>query len=261
MKAITHAVLTCAAVLVAAPPAAAQKVVKETLDYGIGRRTYYLFVPEQVRPPAQDAAAEAGVPLILLLHGSGRDGKSLMDKWAPLAKKERLVLAAPDSLNRQGWSMRDDGPDFLHTLVELLRVQHDVDPRRMYLFGHSAGAIHALSMAVLESEYFAAAAVHAGALNPNIVPQIDRAPRKVPIGIWIGTNDNLFPLSAVRATRDTLDSHGFPVLLTEIAGHTHWYYDRASDINKKVWEFLRSARLDDEPRYQQYQLLGPDRRQ
>lgn len=260
MKAIRHAGLVLLLSTAAVATAAAQKVVKETLDYGIGRRTYYLFVPEQVSRPAQDrSASEALAPLIVLLHGSGRDGKSLMDKWAPLAKKEGIILAAPDALNPRGWSMRDDGPDFIHTLVELLRVQHEADPRRMYLFGHSAGAVYGLSLAVLESEYFAAVAVHAGALNPSIGPYLERAPRKLPIGIWIGTNDDRFPLAAVRATRDTLTGEGFPVQFNEMPGHTHWYYDRASDINRKVWEFLRTARLDEDPRFQQYQWPGPDR--
>jgi poly(3-hydroxybutyrate) depolymerase len=246
--------------VVAATPASAQKVVKETLDYGSGRRTYYLFVPERDRRPAQDAStSDTPTPLIVLLHGSGRDGKSLTDKWAPLAKKERIILAAPDALNPRGWSMQDDGPGFLRTLVELLRVQHDVDPRRVYLFGHSAGAVYGLSMAVLESEYFAAVAVHAGALNPSIEPFIERAPRKIPIGIWIGTNDDRFPLSAVRASRDTLTNGGFPVQFTEMPGHTHWYYDRAPDINRKVWEFLREVRLDDEPRFQPYEVRASSR--
>ena len=35
----------------------------------------------------------------------------------------------------------------------------------MYLFGHSAGAGQALYLSLLESEYFAATAVHAGALR------------------------------------------------------------------------------------------------
>lgn len=242
MTARAAALLTCIA---AAAPAAAQKVTKETFEFGRGARTYYLFVPE--RPSAAPLA-----PLIVLLHGSGRDGKSLMDKWEPLAKKEGIILAAPDSLNRAGWSMRDDGPDFLYTLVEMLRVNQDVDSKRIYLFGHSAGAIHALGMAVLESEYFAAVAVHAGAMNPDYAPYIERAPRKTPIGIWIGTNDALFPLATVRATRDAFNSRGFAAQLIELHRHTHWYYDRAPEINRQAWEFLGKAQLEGEPKFQRY---------
>jgi poly(3-hydroxybutyrate) depolymerase len=228
----------------AVPAAADERVVKETLGFDEKLRTYYLFVP--------DKAKGGSAPLLVLLHGSGRDGRSLIDPWKSLASKEGIILVAPDSTNREGWHMLTDGPDFLYALVETVRTQHDADPRRMYLFGHSAGAVHGLAMAILESEYFASAAVHAGILQDEYVPFVSRAPRKIPIGMWVGTNDALFPLPPVRGTRDTLKNAGFDVDLTEIPRHTHRYYDRAGEINKSVWAFLQKTRLSDEPRYQLY---------
>ena len=196
---------TVALVLCAATAQADRKTTRQTLDSGGQQRSYYLYVPEnpQQRP----------LPVIVLLHGSGRDGRSLVDPWQPLAKKEGIILAGPDSRSGRGWGMRDDGPEFLRDLVETLKRAYAVDPSRIYLFGHSAGAIHALSMAVLESEYFAAVAAHAGVLPQHATPYVDRATRKTPIRMWVGTNDDLFPLEPVRATRDTLNSHGFNVEL------------------------------------------------
>jgi predicted esterase len=107
-------------------------------------------------------------------------------------------------------------------------------------------------MGVLESEYFAAVAAHAGVLSEEVAPFIERAPRKTPIAMWVGTNDSLFPLTPVRATRDALNSRGFSVDLVEIKGHTHRYYDRASEINKDVWTFLQLHRLPGDPKYQEY---------
>ena len=226
---------------------AADKVTKETFGHGGKTRTYYLLVPES-------AKKQSPAPLLVMLHGSTRIGKSLTDHWESLAKKEGIILAAPDSIRREGWDMVDDGPDFLYALVEMLRIQHDVDPRRIYLFGHSAGAIQALTMAVLESEYFAAVAAHAGTLPPGVVPYIERTARKTPVGIWVGTEDPQFPLNAVRATRDALNAHGFGASLTEIRGHTHQYYDRASDINKQVWAFLQTQKLEADPKFQRYEI-------
>jgi poly(3-hydroxybutyrate) depolymerase len=223
----------------------ADKMTRETFDSGGRKRTYYLLVPEAAKKtPAP--------PMIVLLHGSGRDGRSLLEKWEPLAKKEGVILVGPDALTSDGWRVPEDGPDFLHELVEMLAFQLDVDKRRIYLFGHSAGAGHGLVMALLESEYFAAVAVHAGSLPDSALPLIERAPRKTPIAIWVGTNDALFPLRVVRATRDALNAQGFAAQLTEISGHTHWYYDRAGDINKKVWAFLQQHVLVNEPRYERY---------
>jgi predicted esterase len=110
----------------------------------------------------------------------------------------------------------------------------------------------ALMLAVLESEYFAAAAIHAGALVPASYKMIDHAKRKTPISIIVGTDDPFFPVATVRATRDELNKHGFDVQLSEIAGHDHWYYDRAKEFNRTLWDFLKRQQLDAEPHYTQY---------
>jgi poly(3-hydroxybutyrate) depolymerase len=234
--------------LPASASAADAKIEKLTFGSGGSNRTYYLFIPEK--------AAAGDAPLLLLLHGSGRNGRTLVDPWLPMAKSEGIVLVAPDSSNPQGWRIPQEGPDFFHDLLELVRITHDVvDPRRMYVFGHSAGAIHGLGLGVLESEYFAAVAVHAGVLAPETAPLLAQAPRKIPLGIWVGTNDPLFPVLAVRRTQEALQAGGFDVRLTEIARHTHDYYGRASEINRQVWDFLKAHRLPGEPKFQQYTLI------
>jgi len=228
-------------------PVPAEKIVKESTRSQGKERTYYLFVPDKISPATP-------APLIVLLHGSGRNGLSLVEKWKELAKKEGIIVAGPDALNSQGWRIPEDGPDFIHELVETLKAKHTVNTRRVYLFGHSAGAGQALYLSLLESEYFAATAVHAGALGTEAGPYIERAPRKIPIAIFVGTNDQLFPLSVVRATRDALNARGFKSELTEIKGHTHWYYDRAAEINQSAWQFLKGYELGGEPRYEQYRF-------
>ena len=229
------------------PPVMAQRIQKETMRYEGKRRTYYLFVPEKITTAAQ-------TPLLVLLHGSGRNGLSLVEKWKELAEKEGVIIVGPDSLNSRGWRIPADGPDFIHELIKFLKAKYPVNPRRIYLFGHSAGAGQALHLALLESEYFAATAVHAGALGADDNSYIERAHRKMPIAIFVGTNDQLFPLPVVRATRDALNAHGFNSELTEIVGHTHWYYDRAPEINRSAWEFLKNHELVDEPKYEQYRF-------
>jgi poly(3-hydroxybutyrate) depolymerase len=234
---------TCAA------PAAAQKIEKRTALSEGESRTYYLFVP--------DTAKDKPAPLIVMLHGSGRDGRILVEHWQSLAKKEGIILAGPDATSREGWNMVKDGPVLLRDIVDDVKAKYSVDPRRVYLFGHSAGAIHSLDIGVLESEYFAAVAVHAGALDPEMMPYIRRAPRKIPIAIWVGTNDQFFPLAPVRASRDALNKEGFDAQLTEIKGHTHDYYGSSGEINKAVWAFLQDKQLDFAPQFQQY-VFGRD---
>jgi predicted esterase len=236
------------ALLSPAARAGEAKPQKLTFEFGGAQRTYYLFIP--------DKPGGSPMPLLLLLHGSGHNGKSLIDPWLSMAKAEGIILVAPDASNPQAWRIPEEGPDFFHELLEAIRAAHaEVDARRMYIFGHSAGAIHGLDLGLLESEYFAAVAVHAGAISPEMASVIDLAPRKTPMAIWVGTNDAFFPLSVVRQTRDTLNAHGFDVRLTEIRGHTHDYYGSASAINNEAWAFLQPKKLTDEPKFQQYQLV------
>lgn len=240
-------VVLLAALLAPAAASAADKVTKETFGSGGRTRTYYLYVPETVR-------GETPAPLIVFLHGSGRNGSLLVDKWKDVAKKEGIILAGPDSVNLQEWNMLGDGPDFIHDVVDIVSAQHPVDPKRVYLFGHSAGAIHGLMFALLESRYFAAVAVHAGALPADTYIYADSAPRKIPIAIWVGTNDPFFPLAAVRATRDALVQRRIAVELTEIKGHAHDYYSRSSEINNAAWAFLKQHALTADPVFTKYQI-------
>lgn len=237
--------LTFFLIALTVPSVTAQKVVKETVRSQDKERAYYLFVPEKLDK------AKPG-PLVVMLHGSGRNGLTLVDKWKDLAKAEGIILVGPDASNSQGWLIPEDAPEFIYDLTESIKTKYPVNPRRVYLFGHSAGAVIALYLSFLESEYFAATAIHAGALRPDDGPFIERAKRKTPISIFVGTNDAFFPLSAVRATRDMLNTYGFKAELTEIKGHTHDYYGRSVEINKSVWEFLTKHELSADPKYQQH---------
>ena len=238
--------IAAGALLFVASSAGAQNITKETIEADGAKRIFYLFVPEKLEGKQ--------APLIITLHGSGRDGRILVDHWKNLASKEGIILAGPDATVRDAWNTGDDGPAFLYALTEHLKSKYPVDPKRVYLFGHSAGAIHGLAMGVLESEYFAAIAAHAGVLPQAYAPHARQAPRKIPLGLWVGTNDRLFPLENVRQTRDALVHLGFPTELTEIKGHTHAYYERSGQINKDVWAFLQKQRLEGEPKYQEYAI-------
>lgn len=213
---------------------AAAKPEKQIITSLGAERTYYTFVPEKLTAPA---------PLLLLLHGSGRDGMSQIDEWKALAEKEGIVLVAPDSANSREWSMNTDGPEFLHDVVEAVRAKQSIDGARLYLFGHSAGAVFALYMAVMESRYFAAVGVHAGAMGEDFYPYLDLAKRKIPITIWIGTEDPYFKLPMVKATQAELNKHGFDTN----------YYAVSKDLNPKIWDFLRNNKLDEEASWQVYQ--------
>lgn len=221
-------------------------IMKELIKSNGQTRAYYLYVPSTL-------AANTQAPLIVTLHGSGRNGITLVEKWKDYAKKEGIILAGPDASNSQGWSAPQDGPDFLRDLVEELKTKHPINPRRVYLFGHSAGACFAIHMSLMESQYFAAAAIHAGALRSEREFELIEIPeRKIPISIQVGDSDAFFPLKEVRATSNALQEAGFPVDMIEIKNHDHNYYGSAAKFNQTAWEFLKKHELPKDPVYQTY---------
>lgn len=220
------------------------QITKQTIEFGGKKRAYYLYVPEKVAPKP---------PLILTLHGSGRDGSSLVEKWKDIADKEGFILAGPNSINPARWSSTDDSEDFLRELVQQLISQYSIDPKKVFLFGHSAGAVYALNLSMSQSEYFAATAIHAGSWRSSEELNIVRlAKRKTPIAIFVGDVDQYFPLDSVKKTEELLKSNQFPIEVTVMKGHDHWYYDLAKDINRNAWAFLKQHSLTTEPKFTQY---------
>src|SRR6185369_17937905 len=188
---------------------------------------------------------------------SGHDGMSLVEKWQDLAEKEQIILAGLNSLDPSRWNTVEDGPEVVRDMVEQIKQSNPVDPKRVYLFGHSGGAVYAILLSMMQSEYFAAAAVHAGSLrSEDELKVIEKVRRNIPLAIWVGTQDPYFSLASVRATRDAIAARGSPVAVTEMPGHDHWYYDLAPRINEGAWQFLKKYSLTNEPRFQSYVETG-----
>ena len=85
----TPAVLATFLVLSISSLAKAAKFPKETFRSGGQERVYYLAAPPKLDPGKL-------VPLLVVLHGSDRNGLSLVEKWQKLAEKEGFVVAGPD---------------------------------------------------------------------------------------------------------------------------------------------------------------------
>ena len=220
-----------------------EKISKQSLTSQGNKHKYYLFVPDTVETPA---------PLLITLHGYGRNGLSLVEKWKDFASKEGIILAGPDSWNSPTWRIPQDGPQFLFDLAEELKTKYSIDPRRIYLFGHSMGAIFALTISMLESQYFAATAIHAGAWQNSQLSLTDIAKRKIPIAIFVGDRDELVSIAEVNTTSERLKQKGFHVELMIRAGHNHQYYDLAEYINEQLWNFLKRYGLSEQPVYNRY---------
>lgn len=233
--------------LLLATPALAGDVTKLGFFYRGAERTYYLDLPESAR-------AQASPPLVVLLHGSGGNGAFMISRWQDVAAREEIVLLAPDSLHTdKGWDLGDDGPGYIHDLVGAVAAIHAIDRRRIYVFGQSGGAVYSLTLGMLESEYFAAVGFHGGGWrSPKEYRPMALARRKIPIAMWVGDQDEYFPMRALHDTERVLTGAGFPAELHILDGRRHSYLDVPVDFHDQVWAFFKTRVLSDTPRYADY---------
>jgi len=209
-------------------------------------RSYHFVIPTSL--PATDPR-----PVLLLLHGSYSTPLDILPTWIEIAERDGVILVAPKSSADYGWRIHQDGPELMRDVIDDIAAKHPIDRRRLYLFGHSAGAVHALTLGLLESRYFAAVALHAGAWTDhssfNVIPM---AQRKIPMWIAVGDRDEQFPLVSVRATEAALQEAGVPVIVRIMKGHRHTYSDVAPHVNGEAWAFLQGIQLDGPPAFQPY---------
>lgn len=248
-RTIVSALLIASAVLRADAQAGDQDL-REKIVSGGRERSYRVFVP--------DGFGTSGPgPAVVLFNGSGSSVDGLMDPWKDIARNEGVLLIGPGAFQQGAWRIPEDSPEFTGEVVEALKARFPIDPRRVYLAGHSGGAGHVLLLGLLESEYFAAVAAHAGALRPSDAALLDVPKRKIPMAIWIGTKDQMVPLRMVRDSLTTLTARGFPAKVTEIPGHSHSYAELAKDVTAQAWAFLQKEALQADPKYYRYPFNRP----
>ena len=233
------------AFFLAGPAAARPEIEKQVFQHGEEERSYDLYVPESL--------ADNGVPLLLTFHGSGRDGASIVEKWTKLADRHGFIVAGLDARNPETWRVPDDGPDVIRSLVDSISRAFPIQKRRIYLFGHSGGAVFALRISLLESEYFAAAAVHAGSFrSKGDFEFVRRAIRNIPIKIIVGESDRFFSVASVEETAAAFREQGLPAEVEIIKRHGHGYYRKAKKLNESVWSFLAARELSQDPHFEEY---------
>lgn len=212
--------------------AAATEIGKHTFEIAGARRAFYLYAPPDTgqQPPA----------LLVLLHGSYGKARDMVSLWTDVARAQGFVVAAPVARQPAAWQIRADGSQFIRAFVDEVERVRTIDRKRIYLFGHSGGATYALTLSMLESDYFAATAVHAGAWrSANEFIAVPYAKRAIPVAIFIGDRDEYFRLQDVRKTYEALQTAGHPSNLTVIPGHTHNYARVAAEVNEAAWNWMK----------------------
>ncbi len=189
----------------AGPDKIAGSTFEQSIDVSGLERTYHVHLPDAV-PPID------GLPVLIVLHGGGGSGKQVEQStgFSDLADQEGFVAVYPDGTGRLPrrltWNAANccayahakdiDDVSFISALIEQLIADYDVNPARMYVTGHSNGAMMTFRIACELADQVAAAAPYAGALNADsCVPD-----SPVPMLIMNGEDDANVPVAGGTST-------------------------------------------------------------
>jgi polyhydroxybutyrate depolymerase len=155
-------------------------------------RDYLVYLPPAYRP-------ERPAPLVLVFHGGGGRARGIAPHtgFSRLAEREGFVAVYPEGLDRRwndgrGYGASHDDVGFVRALLDTLRRELAIDPRRIYATGISNGAIFSYRLACDMPGVFAAVAPVAGAMPVDLAPSCAHA-EPVSVLAMQGTADPLMP--------------------------------------------------------------------
>ena len=187
-------------------------------------------------------------PLLIALHGGGRDSQSQLDLWKPLAAAGEFIVLAPNSLPAPfpgaTWLWSDNGQHLADKVSEALN-HYPVDRRRIYCFGHSAGATKALDWGFHNRHCMAAVALHSP-MQAQGIYQLNGGPgpRRLPVGIWSGAESSDGNWHCASALEYAYKEHpNVAVFLTVIPNHEHNGIYTRPGLTGEIWAFLKQHTL------------------
>ena len=202
------------------------------------------FFTTNMTNTSRNSNATNGIPLLIMLHfGRGNMRSSQIfgriiekDPWLRLAEQDGYLVLAPNAVvprkrakgyNTHNVLLRDtnwndlmggrynatvdvDDVGFITKLVEWAIQNRNVDPKRVYIVGHSSGGNMVQRMVIDRPTLFAAAAASVATLPDREIPFPSHG---TPIVLFLATNDNRVPyeggykggrgqLMSAEATRD-----------------------------------------------------------
>jgi poly(3-hydroxybutyrate) depolymerase len=193
---------------------------------------YRLYVPTSYTPGTQGTA----FPLIVALHGLGGTEDSFFTSYdnvmPKLAEQHGYIVAAPLGYRvdgSYGWGLgnqpadpntrrlQERSEDDVMQVLRLVRQQYRIDETRIYLAGHSMGAIGTWKIAPKFPEIWAAIAPFAGSGTPSTLERI----RHIPQFVVHGDDDRTVSVQGSRSMVAGAKDLGIEVTYIEVPGGSH----------------------------------------
>lgn len=211
------------------------------------------IMPYRVYVPTAYKAGTA-TPLVIALHGLGATEDSFFDSYQKitpqLAERHGFLLAAPLGFRVDGFYgsrvMAGGDPDAARRseyseqdvleVLKRMRVDYTVDADRIYLIGHSMGAIGTWALGAKYPDLWAALAPFSGLGVPATVTRM----RHIPQFVVHGDADPTVNVNGSRAMVAEMRKQGVEVVYLEVPGGNH--NDVVVPNLPKAFEFLATKR-------------------
>jgi len=173
-------------------------------------RDALLYIPES-------AAKFKSAPLVISLHGAGRNADRGIELLRTLSDQHGFLLLAPASAETT-WDLEGDPrhPDVagVNRALEKTFALAAVDPKRIAMSGFSDGASYSLTLGLANGDLFAAVF----GFSPGFIGPAERV-GKPPVFISHGTQDQVLPIDACsRRIVPRLKAEGYKVTFREFDG-------------------------------------------
>jgi poly(3-hydroxybutyrate) depolymerase len=201
-------------------------------------------------------------PLVIGLHGLGTPPGVWLARITDAAEKAGYIVAAPTGYSLTGWygangAGRPVGATNVGALSEqdvmnvldLVRTEFNVDPRRIYLAGHSMGGAGALFLGIKHRDVWAAVSASAPAIRTNLhAPDELAQATDLPFILIHGDADTAVPVEQTRAWAAKMKTLSMTYEYHEIHGGTHAStLDRGAPLTFKFFDKQRKPTASIEP--------------
>lgn len=173
-----------------------------------------VVMPMRIFGPPMALRNQQAMPLVIALHGAGGDESMFMEGYGAgqlreLAVRHGFLAVSVSTI------IFASNPSYIDTLLNDLSVDYRVDRSRVYVLGHSLGAVAAAGLAAARPDRIAAAACIAG-FRP-----FDAQAKPAPTLVLGGELDPIMPPSRFEAAAKEAAERGQPVEYRLVAGQGH----------------------------------------